>query len=133
MAFESWPTGLPAPRGLSGGMTNGQADPDMLINNQRRRTYPEHELPVSVRLTSAQLATFRAWYEDDLNEGQALWTAGWLATNARFSFHRIRIINPIGLVMIKKGAWELTMNLEIIAGVPTGDGGAIEYYLPEAE
>jgi hypothetical protein len=122
MTIQTWPGALPKPqKTISYNPLGGLSGEEEEINPARIRTYPERELNLSMVVTQAQLATFKTWYETDLNGGGSVFTADWLSALG-FTFHRLRFIKVYKADFKGGGRWAVGMNLEVIAEVPYSEG-----------
>ena len=98
-------------------------------NQTRNRTYPEQAAVFSVVLTTAQLATFRTFYDDTINQSGEF-ECPWLE-DLDFDFHFARFLEPPSWRSSQAaGKWLLTLSLEILAGVEM-DGSDIDIFPSE--
>lgn len=132
MAYSTWPSALPqAPYyRYEGQQVNGLLDTETFLATQRTRTYPEESASFTfVQLTAAQFQTFRAWWDVTLNQC-APFTAPWLeAISTLPYFCRFDPESPWSATINGFGI-DLTINIELVAGVPKTDEGDIDYWLP---
>lgn len=94
MALAEWPAGVPTPlMDAQREQKNGLLIEDEVINPERNRRLPEHEAEISVMMTAAEFATFKSFVTTTLYNGQAAFTAAWLAYIG-FSTHAAAFIMP---------------------------------------
>lgn len=129
--MQAWPADLPQqPRAEADvQQSTGLLDPDARIYPVRTRTYPEHSATfVFPQITAAQFQAFRSWWDGTLNQC-APFSAPWLVLLG-LDHHFCRF-DPDGpwSVALSGALLDLTINVEIIADVPTADGSPA-YYLP---
>ena len=85
-------------------------------NSVRNRTSPEWAATFSMVVTSAQLATFRTFYDATIAQSGEF-ECSWLS-DLGFDFHFARFLNsPSWRPSQATGKWLLTLPLEILAGV----------------
>ncbi|MBM9615304.1 hypothetical protein JWJ90_13550 [Desulfobulbus rhabdoformis] len=117
--MEVWPSTLPqAPHiDYSGQQLNGLLDPEERVNPMRTRTYPEYTRQFTFKgLTTTQFQTFRAWWDETLNQC-APFTAPWLeAVGLAHHFLRFNEESPWTATMDGYGL-DLTITVEVIATV----------------
>jgi len=95
-------------------------------NPTRNRTYPEWAATFSMVITTAQLATFRAFYDTTIAQSGEF-ECPWL-DDLGFDFHFVRFLNtPSWRSSQSPCNWILTLPLEIIAGVEM-DGSDIDIF-----
>jgi hypothetical protein len=98
-------------------------------NPTRNRTYPEWAGTLSMAVSTAQLAVFRAFYDTTINQSGEF-ECPWLE-DLGFNFHFVRFLSsPSWRISQAPGMWILTLPLEIIAGVEM-DGSDISIFPPE--
>ncbi len=131
--MEAWPSSLPqAPYyQFSGAQTSGLQDPEVVLYPVRTRTYPEQaETFTFRRLTIAQFQAFRTWWDTTLNQC-APFSAPWLVSNG-FSHHFCRFDAETPWEATLNGArMDLSIKVEIIAGMPVVNGAYAWYLLGE--
>ena len=131
--MEAWPGSLP--QKVKGNYSIeprcGLMDEDEIRNPQRLRTYPEYDATFSMIMDSDQLSTFRAWWNDTLNQC-APFTAPWL-DSLGFDFHFLRLTKTPSWKLTGVDHFTVTLPVEIIAGVEINSDGDPEIYAPEDE
>lgn len=127
--MESWPTSLPQiPHGNdSHDQQSGLLVPEEELGQIRTRTYPEYMATFTfANITAAQFQLFRLWWDVNLNRCLPF-IAPWLEA-AGYSHHFCRFSAEEPWVLGSgKRLFDLTITVEIIAGVPVDGGGAIMY------
>ena len=130
--MESWPVTLPQSVFVDYDLQprSGLLSITEERNSTRNRTYPEWAATFSMVVSTAQLAIFRTFYDETINQS-AEFECPWLE-DLDFDFHFVRFnSSPSWRTSQSPGYWVLTLPLEIIAGVEM-DGSDIDIF-PEEE
>ena len=133
--MEAWPMSLPqTPYHIyEGAQASGIHDPESVLATARTRTYPEHTVTFTFRqITASQYATFRAWWDEALNQSLPF-SAPWLS-KAGFSHHFCRFDpdNPWTVAIVDL-RFDLTIKVEVIATAPVDGEGNLDYWMIEEE
>lgn len=124
--METWPVALPAPSvEMTASPDAGLYDPDELVYPAPSCTYPPHTSRFSWFFDSAEMLAFRIFVDVTLNNGSALFTADWLELFG-YDYHRARIVEYAPAHQ-GGGYWVVEAEIEIRAGIPLTDAGAIDY------
>lgn len=94
MTIETWPTTLPPPMvERQSAFTSGLVSPEEILNPERSRRLPDRREEVAFFFDADQMATFRAWVEEDLHSGARWFSAGWLSSMG-YANHYAQIVMP---------------------------------------
>ena len=131
--MDDWPATLPQSVTTDYEMIprDGLMSTTEFCNPVRNRTYPEWTATFSMIVSSAQLAIFRTFYDTALNQS-APFTVPWLSVLG-FSFYYAQFSDdgPSWKTSKIPGYWELTLPLDVIAGVEVNDSDGPDIYPPE--
>ena len=129
--MDAWPSTLPQSVFIDYDLSprSGLMSTTEDRNPTRNRTYPEWAATFSMIVTSAQLATFRTFYDTTIQQSGEF-ECPWLE-DLGFDFHFVRFLNsPSWRSSQAYGKWVLTLPLEIIANVEM-DGSDIDIFPEE--
>lgn len=117
--MATWPTYLPAP--LRAGYEINPEDPILRTQMdagpdrvRRRYTAIPSRIPVSWRLTEAQLALFEAWHKYEALDGAAWFTVS-LVNGLGFQSMEARFAKPPKKALLSGTNWEVSAELEVRA------------------